>query len=94
MVNNDLIVVNNGTSNTTIYHYLPLFTTISSILSAKRVTFVSTRWFKTKWAAWQKLFNQWQSKQMEYRNKVQKKAAEKAQPWQRLRSFLSCRWIW
>lgn len=36
-------------------------------------------WFKTKWAAWQKLFHQWQSKQMEYRSKVQKKATEKAQ---------------
>eukprot|EP00435_Cladocopium_sp_Y103_P004586 s1758_g1.t1 len=36
-------------------------------------------WFKTKWAAWQKLFHQWQTKQMEYRNKVQKKATEKAQ---------------
>lgn len=36
-------------------------------------------WFKTKWAAWQKLFHQWQSKQMEYRTKVQKKATEKAQ---------------
>ena len=36
------------------------------------------RWFKTKWAAWQKLFHGWQGKQNEYRTKMQKKAAEKA----------------
>eukprot|EP00438_Fugacium_kawagutii_P032697 Skav204471 [mRNA] locus=scaffold5533:95617:101994:- [translate_table: standard] len=37
------------------------------------------RWFKTKHAAWQKLFHGWQNKQNEYRTKMQKKAAEKAQ---------------
>lgn len=37
-----------------------------------------SEWFKTKWAAWQKLFHGWQGKQNEYRTKMQKKAAEKA----------------
>ena len=35
------------------------------------------RWFKNKWATWQKLFQGWQSKQAEYRHKIQKKANDK-----------------
>jgi hypothetical protein len=53
------------------------------------VTFFSKlRWFKTKWAAWQKLFHQWQRKQMEYRSKVQKNATEKAPLWPQQRFWM------